>query len=57
VIVGDVERKSPATPESLRPYASAAGLATFDEMVGTQLEVAFKSGSTTVYRFIAAGQT
>lgn len=47
VIVGDVERDSIYAGEL---YASADGIAAFDKMVGTTLEVAFKSGTTTVYR-------
>jgi len=47
VIVGDVERKSKIGNE---PYASAEGIATFETMVGTYLDVAFASNGTTVYR-------
>lgn len=53
VIVGDVERLWTFDGE---PYASAAGIATFDEMVGSSLEVAFQQGSTTVYRVIPGAE-
>ncbi len=49
VIVGDVER---FTVLSKTQYASAAGIAAFDAMVGTYLEVAFQSGATKVYRVL-----
>ena len=51
VIVGDVERYWLYGAD---PYASPAGLAAFDRMVGTTLEVAFRSGTTTVYRVISS---
>jgi uncharacterized membrane protein len=47
VIVGDVERYSVIGNV---PYASADGIAEFDTMVGHGLEIAFQSGTTTVYR-------
>jgi len=50
VIVGDVERYAAWGGE---PYASAAGIAAFDELVGNGLEIAFQSGTTTVYRLTA----
>jgi uncharacterized membrane protein len=49
LVVGDVERYS---VWSGHWYASAAGIAAFDQMVGTSLEVAFQSGTTTVYRIL-----
>ncbi len=49
VIVGDVERKTIIDGER---YASEAGLKAFDEMVGTSLEIAFRAGTTTVYRVV-----
>lgn len=49
LVVGDLERLWTFDGE---PYASAAGIATFDDMVGSSLEVAFHQGSTTVYRVI-----
>jgi len=51
VVVGDVERLW-NTPDQPRPYASAAGLRAFDELVGSGLEVAFESGHTTVYEVL-----
>ncbi len=52
IIAGDVERKSalPANPGEL--YASAAGIAALDSMVGTDLEIAFEQNGTTVYRVV-----
>jgi uncharacterized membrane protein len=47
VVVGDVERYSYIGTE---PYASAEGIAAFDDLVGKGLEIAFQSGSTTVYQ-------
>ncbi len=58
IIVGDVERKwEPVAgfagdPLGGQPYASAAGLAAFDSMVGTELRVAFRSGATTIYEVV-----
>jgi uncharacterized membrane protein len=47
VVVGDVERLSRVDG---RPYASAAGIAAFDQMVGESLEIAFSQDGTTIYR-------
>jgi uncharacterized membrane protein len=47
VVLGDVERKTEFSGEA---YASQEGLATFDQMVGSQLDVAFQSNGTTVYK-------
>ncbi|HVB64232.1 MAG TPA: DUF2298 domain-containing protein [Nitrolancea sp.] len=58
IIVGDVEREWEPDPGFAgifagdQPYASVAGLATLDAMVGTDLRIAFKSGDTTVYEVI-----
>ena len=58
VIVGGVERlwriEPPFTGATRpdEPYASAAGLDAFDEMVGTDLRVAFRSGNTTIYEVV-----
>jgi uncharacterized membrane protein len=49
VIVGDVERKTIIDGER---YASEAGLKAFDEMVGRSLQIAFRAGTTTVYRVV-----
>lgn len=51
VIVGDVERMWPYPNGA--PYASAAGLAVFQEMVGSSLEIAFQKDGTTVYRVVS----
>ncbi len=48
IIVGDVERKW--TDGGARPYATEAGLSAFAAMVGVDLDIAFQSGPTTVYR-------
>jgi YYY domain-containing protein len=47
VVLGDVERKTEFQGE---PYASPEGLAAFDQMVGDQLDIAFQSNGTTVYK-------
>ncbi|HEX7103657.1 MAG TPA: DUF2298 domain-containing protein [Nitrolancea sp.] len=55
VIVGDVERYwvpdqgFAGNANGLSPYASPAGLAAFESMVGSELRVAFQSGDTTFY--------
>jgi uncharacterized membrane protein len=49
VIVGDVERYSYLGGE---PWASSQGIDTFATMVGTDLEIAFQSGNTIVYRVL-----
>ena len=46
MIVGDVERKWPYNGQ---PYASAAGLAAFDQMVGKSLDVVFDKDGTIIY--------
>ncbi len=51
VIVGDVERLW-NTPDNPTYYASAAGLDTFDSMLGQSLRLAFVSGSTRVYEVL-----
>lgn len=52
IIVGDVERKSawPGNPGQL--YASPQGLAVLEQLVGSELEVAFEQDGTTVYRVV-----
>lgn len=58
IVVGDVERYWPVplgfagAIQPDQPYASAAGLAAFNEMVGTSLRVAFQSGHTTIYEVL-----
>ncbi|HYI16303.1 MAG TPA: DUF2298 domain-containing protein, partial [Thermomicrobiales bacterium] len=51
VIVGDVERYW-NVPENPTYYASAAGLAAFDALLGNGLELAFESGNTRVYEVV-----
>jgi len=51
VIVGDVERYW-NTPEDPTFYASPAGLAAFDRLLGSELEIAFESGTTRIYEVI-----
>jgi uncharacterized membrane protein len=52
IIVGDVERYS-SWPSSLgTPYASAEGISAIEAMVGSDLDVAFESKGTTVYRVV-----
>lgn len=54
VVVGDLERFYPAA--NCEATDNAAGIATFEEMVASgNLEVAFESGETRVYRVISAG--
>ncbi len=52
IIVGDLERWSDLPSSPGVPYASAEGLAALESMVGTDLEVAFESNGTTVYRVL-----
>jgi uncharacterized membrane protein len=58
VIVGDVERYwvpdagFAGEADGRSPYASAAGLAAFESLVGSQLRVAFQSGDTTVFEVV-----
>ncbi len=50
VVVGDVERLW-NTPEDPRAYASAEGLAVFDDLADTgDLDLVFESGNTRIYR-------
>ena len=49
VVVGALER---GLTERGRPVVDPAGLAAFEGMVGTSLEVAFQQGGTTVYRVL-----
>jgi uncharacterized membrane protein len=55
VVVGDLERRYPTADNNCTPTGSEAGIAAFDEMVGTTLEVAFSSGTTTIYRVLPIG--
>ncbi len=49
IVVGDVERTWNSAEETA-PYASAVGLAAFDQLVGFGLSVAFEQDGTLVYR-------
>jgi YYY domain-containing protein len=51
VVVGALERNIFIEGD---PYAGPAGLATFEQMVGTTLEIAFQSGDTVIYRVLPA---
>ncbi|MBA2596406.1 MAG: glycosyltransferase family 39 protein [Chloroflexia bacterium] len=55
VIVGDVERVYPIANNECSPTGTAAGIAAFDAMVGSTLEVAHSSGGTTIYRVLPLG--
>lgn len=50
IVVGDVERHS-LVNESI-PYASVAGIAALQAMVGTTLAIAFEAEDTTIYRVL-----
>jgi YYY domain-containing protein len=62
IVVGELERSYPvvigndcmsmAQAPQYRDQDLNAGIATFDEMVGSSLEVAFQSGDTIVYRVV-----
>ena len=59
VIVGSIERhlvvvSTVGGVTRVTPYASAEGIAAFDSMVGTSLEVAYQHGETTIYRVMPA---
>ncbi|MCC6944358.1 MAG: hypothetical protein IT335_07260 [Thermomicrobiales bacterium] len=54
IVVGDVERYSVVNEATGQPFASAEGLAIFENMLGTELEIAFRSGSTVVYRVVGS---
>ena len=56
VIVGQTEQFYPAVDgNTCRITDTSAGMAAIRSMVGTDLEVAFQQGTTTVYRVIATG--
>jgi uncharacterized membrane protein len=53
IVVGELERLHPRIDGSnCVPDGSVAGIQSFDEMVGSMLRVAFRSGSTVVYRVV-----
>lgn len=55
VIVGTLERQ--LLDQRGRPALDPDGLAVFDDMVGTSLDIAFQRGGTTVYRVLPATGT
>lgn len=52
IIVGDLERLSGWPTNPGERYASSEGIAAFETMIGSDLEIAFESNGTTVYRVI-----
>jgi uncharacterized membrane protein len=52
VVVGDLERVYPISDNSCAATGSAAGIAAFDQMVGTTLDVAFAAEGTTIFRVL-----
>jgi uncharacterized membrane protein len=53
IVVGELERAYPRLEgSSCTPDGSSAGIAAFEEMVGSRLRVAFQVGNTVVYRVI-----
>lgn len=57
IIAGEVERNTILAGANNRPYASEAGLAAFDAMLGDTLEIAFQSRETVVYRVIGFSES
>jgi YYY domain-containing protein len=52
IVVGELERNAVLNSNGLVQYASPAGLAVLQEMVGEALEEAFRSGTSVVYRVV-----
>jgi uncharacterized membrane protein len=52
VVVGDLERLYPIANNECTPSGSEAGIAAFEAMLGTTLEVAHATGRTTIYRVL-----
>jgi uncharacterized membrane protein len=52
VVVGDLERAYPIADNECTPTGSAAGIAAFERMVGSTLEVAHAESGTTIYRVL-----
>ncbi|MCD6033975.1 MAG: tetratricopeptide 4, partial [Thermomicrobiales bacterium] len=52
VVVGDLERIYPIPNNECTPVGEPAGIAAFDAMVGTTLEIAHASRGTTIYRVL-----
>jgi uncharacterized membrane protein/4-amino-4-deoxy-L-arabinose transferase-like glycosyltransferase len=54
VVVGDLERIYPIPNNECTPGGSEAGIAAFDQMVGSTLEEVFSQDGTTIYRVLPA---
>ena len=52
IIVGETERKYPRIEGGCVDGGSEAGIAELEAMVGSQLEIAYRHGGTTVYRVL-----
>ena len=52
VVVGELERLYPVANNECTPTGSAAGIAAFDAMIGSTLEVAHAAAGTTIYRVL-----
>jgi uncharacterized membrane protein len=52
VVVGDLERLYPIANNECTPTGSEAGIAAFENMLGTTLEVVHSSSGTTIYRVL-----
>ncbi len=52
VVVGDLERVYPTPNNECTAGGSAAGIAAFDQMVGSSLEEVFSQDGTTIYRVL-----
>jgi uncharacterized membrane protein/4-amino-4-deoxy-L-arabinose transferase-like glycosyltransferase len=52
VVLGDLERIYPSPNNECTPGGSAAGIAAFDQMVGSSLEEVFSQEGTTIYRVL-----
>ena len=55
VVVGDLERIYPLNNNECTPTGSAEGIAAFEDMLGSTLELAFTSRGTTIYRVLPVG--
>jgi uncharacterized membrane protein len=55
VLVGDVERVYPLANNECSPTGSAEGIAAFERMIGSTLEVAHAESGTTIYRVLPLG--
>jgi uncharacterized membrane protein len=52
VVVGDLERLYPRANNECTPTGSEEGIAAFDAMLGTTLEIAHSAQGTTIYRVL-----